>query len=87
MAISQLKRTITGTMDEIITKQTSNGIDPDIKYVATDAPTFSITNAQMASAITTQQRFYNNNDVYFCVDDGAYTKDTLYKFVTSGGNI
>ena len=84
MAISQLKRTITGTMDEIITKQTSNGIDPDIKYVATDAPTFSITNAQMASAITTQQRFYNNNDVYFCVDDGAYTKDTLYKFVTSG---
>ena len=83
MGISQLKRTIVGTMDEIITKQTSDGIDTNVKYVATDAPTFSITNQQMSNAITTQQRFYNNGDVYLCIDDGTYTKDILYKFIVN----
>lgn len=83
MGISQLKRTIVGTMDEIITKQTSDGIDTNVKYVTTDAPTFSITNQQMNDAITTQQRFYNNDDVYLCIDDGTYTKGALYKFVVN----
>lgn len=61
-------------------------IDRDATYVATDGAENSITNAQMAQAVSDNKAaaFYQVGNTYICIDSGTYTQNHIYKFTGAG---
>lgn len=72
--MANLKEIVEGAIDNIAQET----IDADT-YYNIDIADGGITNAQMASAIA-HPEFFNDGDVYQCIDSGTYTEKHFYKF-------
>lgn len=55
-------------------------ITNDADYNITDYPNTSITNEQMAYALTCK-RLFKAGEIFMCSDEGTYTKGTTYMIV------
>lgn len=73
------KRELTMAQFEALTE-----LDDAVDYDITDYPNTSITNAQMAAALGYSMLF-NNNEIFVCSDDGAYTKGHIYQIKVENG--
>lgn len=60
--------------------------DANKQYFITDLPSGSISNADMALALTTESVLYKDGDVFTCIDDGDYVKGLQYVFTNDNGN-
>ena len=60
--------------------------DENKQYFITDLPNGSISNADMALALTTESILYRNGDIFTCLDDGEYKQGLQYVFTENNGN-
>lgn len=60
--------------------------DENKQYFITDLPNGSISNADMALALTTESILYRNGDIFTCLDDGEYKQGLQYVFTEDNGN-
>lgn len=69
---------IEGNIEQVAKEE----INQDDLYSIKDYPIGGITNKQMINALKEEfKKFYPNNAVFTCVDNGEYNKNHLYKFI------
>ena len=54
--------------------------DENKQYFITDLPNGSISNADMALALTTESMVYSVGSIFRCLDNGTYDEGKSYKF-------
>lgn len=74
-----LKGLVEGNLEQV--KQ--QDINADKLYMIKDLPDNSITNEQMELAVNDNAAaaFFRINNTYICIDDGAYIKNHIYKWL------
>lgn len=80
--MSNLTSIIRGTKEKYLAQST---IDNDALYALTNMPEYSISNADMSLAITTQQDLYEVGEIFICSDDGNYLKGHIYQVKVTNG--
>ena len=74
--MANLTSIIRGTKEKYLAQST---IDNDALYALTNMPEYSISNADMALAVTTQQDLYEAGEIFMCSDSGNYLKGHIYQ--------
>ena len=67
--MANLTSIIRGTKEKYLAQTT---IDNDALYALSNMPEYSISNADMSLAITTQQDLYEAGEIFICSNDGNY---------------
>ena len=74
--MANLTSIIRGTKEKYLAQTT---IDNDALYALSNMPEYSISNADMALAVTTQQDLYEAGEIFICSDSGNYLKGHIYQ--------
>ena len=74
--MANLTSIIRGTKEKYLAQNT---IDNDALYALTNMPEYSISNADMSLAVTTQQDLYEAGEIFICSDSGNYLKGHIYQ--------
>ena len=74
--MANLTSIIRGTKEKYLAQNT---IDNDALYALTNMPEYSISNADMSLAVTTQQDLYEVGEIFICSDSGNYLKGHIYQ--------
>ena len=74
--MANLTSIIRGTKEKYMAQST---IDNDALYALSNMPEYSISNADMSLAITTQQDLYEVGEIFICSDSGNYLKGHIYQ--------
>lgn len=74
--MSNLTSIIRGTREKYLAQNT---IDSNALYALTNMPEYSISNADMSLAITTQKDLYEVGEIFICSDSGNYLKGHIYQ--------
>lgn len=80
--MSNLTSIIRGTKEKYLAQNT---IDNNALYALTNMPEYSISNADMSLAVTTQQDLYEAGEIFICSDSGNYLKGHIYQVKVTGG--
>ena len=67
--MSNLTSIIRGTKEKYLAQNT---IDNDALYALTNMPEYSISNADMSLAVTTQQDLFEAGEIFICSDSRNY---------------
>lgn len=74
--MSNLTSIIRGTKEKYLEQST---IDSNALYALTNMPEYSISNADMSLAITTQKDLFEASEIFICSDSGNYLKGHIYQ--------
>lgn len=74
--MSNLTSIIRGTKEKYLAQST---IDNDALYALANMPEYSISNADMSLAITTQKDLFEAGEIFICSDSGNYLKGHIYQ--------
>ena len=80
--MSNLTSIIRGTKEKYLAQNT---IDSNALYALANMPEYSISNADMSLAVTTQQDLYEVGEIFICSDDGNYLKGHIYQVKVTNG--
>lgn len=80
--MSNLTSIIRGTKEKYLEQTT---IDNDALYALTNMPEYSISNADMLLAVTTQKDLFEVGEIFICSDSGNYLKGHIYQVKVTNG--
>lgn len=80
--MSNLTSIIRGTKEKYLAQTT---IDSNALYALSNMPEYSISNADMSLAITTQKDLYEAGEIFICSDSGNYLKGHTYQVKVTNG--
>ena len=80
--MANLTSIIRGTKEKYLAQST---IDSNALYALTNMPEYSISNADMSLAVTTQQDLYEVGEIFICRDSGNYLKGHIYQVKVTNG--
>lgn len=74
--MANLTSIIRGTKEKYLAQTT---IDSNALYALSNMPEYSISNADMSLAVTTQQDLFEAGEIFICSDSGNYLKGHIYQ--------
>ena len=80
--MSNLTSIIRGTKEKYLAQST---IDSNALYALANMPEYSISNADMSLAVTTEQDLYEVGEIFICSDSGNYLKGHIYQVKVTNG--